>query len=283
MRSDEAVALYIEDCTYRNLSPKTITGYKWATRRLVEHGPELPRTAHELQRILTVPEYADESRRDLWRAMRTFYGWLERTHGVANPMSDVRAPRRRAKFPRTLNDLEVQALFDATTNRRDIALLAVLLDTGIRVSELAGLTWPVVDDQGIEVYGKTGSRFVPMSPRARATIEGLGNEVHIWVGKKGPLTASGVMQVVRRAMYRAGLRLPKCGPHTLRHTFAKRFLRFGGHLAALQGLLGHESIESTMIYARMADADLIRQHQEFSPLRGVEICATRTQSTTGPL
>lgn len=268
MKTAYAVDLYIEDCNYRNLAPKTIEAYKWALSRLINQGDEMPSNAAELRRILTVANVADETRLDLWRATRTFYNWLERNQGEENLMRSVPAPIVRARFPRTLSDSEIQSLLTAAASRRDLTLLAVLLDTGARVGEVANLTWPMVSPEGMEVYGKTGSRFVPISGRVRDLMEGIGDGHYVWVGRSGRLTIHGIKLMVRRTMLRAGLGMPKAGAHTLRHTFAKRFLRQGGNLPTLQRLLGHASIESTMIYSRMADADLIIQHRKYDPLKG---------------
>ena len=270
MNSASIIETYIEDCEFRNLSPKTITGYVWALRRLTDT-IELPETVAELKSTLMVEGVSDSTRQDLWRVVRTFYNWLEKEHGEPNLMQSVPKPRHRPRFPRTFSDDELQGIFRAAPNRRDKGMIAMLLDTGVRVGELAGLTWPMVSDGGILVDGKTGPRFVPTSVELQPLIEGLGDGHHVWIGRRGPLTLQGVMQAIRRTIYRAGLGPPKAGPHTLRHTFAKRFLRLGGQLPALQGLLGHASIESTMVYSRMIDTELIRQHQEFSPLRGIEV------------
>ena len=268
MKSAYAVELYIEDCNYRNLAPKTIVAYKWALTRLIDQGSDLPSNTAELRRILSVPNVADETRLDLWRATRTFYNWLERNQGEENLMRSMPAPIVRPRFPRTLSDNEIQSLLDAAASRRDLTLLAVLLDTGVRVGEVANLTWPLVSPEGLEVYGKTGSRFVPISDRVYDLVEGIRDGHYVWVGRLGPLTIHGINLIVRRTMLRAGFGPPKAGPHTLRHTFAKRFLRQGGNLPTLQRLLGHASIESTMIYSRMSDADLIIQHRKYDPLRG---------------
>ena len=271
MKSDLAVALYVQDCQYRNLTAKTISNYRWALDRLIENCEHLPTTVSEVQKVLTVSGFADHSRHDLWRATRTFYNWLERVHGHPNPMTSVPAPRIRKKFPRTLSGREAQILLESAVRRRDKAVIAVLLDTGVRIAELARVVWPMISDQGMQVTGKTGPRFVPLSPIARRLMVGLGDEYYVWVGRQGPLTVSGVSQIVRRTMQRAQLGSYKSGPHTLRHTAAKRYLLAGGDVSSLQRLLGHKDIESTMIYIQMVDNELVRQHRKYSPLLGLSV------------
>ena len=268
----DAINQYIADCQHRNLAAKTLSGYRWALSILSDKGRKLPSSSSELLRVLDVPGFADDTRHDLWRAARTFYRWLERTHGESNLMDDVPPPRKRRRLPRALNDNEVQALLDAAKRPRDLALLAIMLDTGVRVGEAAGLTRSTISPEGMDVFGKTGGRFVPLSKSVYEMITSTGNGELIWIGVRGqPLTTNGLTQIVRRTMRQANLRPPKTGPHTLRHTFARRFLRLGGNLYALQRLLGHASIESTMVYAHMADRELMDQHRRYSPLQGFEL------------
>ena len=272
IRAVDAIDQYIADCRHRNLSPKTFAGYSWALRLLSDHSHGLPSSPGELLRILDVPGVADETRHHLWRAVRTFYKWLERTRRVDNLMDALPAPKTRRRLPRALDDKEVQALLDAAGCLRDLTLIALMLDTGARIGEVAGMTRSAVSPEGIDIYGKTGGRFVPFSTDIYEMVAAIGEGEVIWVGIRGrPLTTNGLGQVVRRTMIRSGLKPPKMGPHTLRHTFARRFLRLGGNLASLQRLLGHTDIQSTMVYAWMSDRDLMDQHRRFSPLRGFAV------------
>ena len=79
-------------------------------------------------------------------------------------------------------------------------------------------------------------------------LKGLGDGDHVWTGLKGPLTFHGVKLAYRRLFDRAGIQGPKKGAHTLRHTFATMWLRYGGGLRQLQTIMGHKHIETTMIY-----------------------------------
>ena len=271
MKSSVAVSLYIEDCGFRNLAPKTIEFYRWALDRFLRWGEELPSTPSEAQKIIAIPGVADDTLHDLWRASKTFYRWLERVHGEDNLMAGIPPPRVRRRFPRSFTDEEVDSLFCVAASLRDLALIALLLDTGARVGEAASLRRADVTVEGVELFGKTGARFVPLSRQVFDLMEKIGDGTNIWLGRQGPLTIHGVKQIVRRMMRKADLRPPKVGPHTLRHTFAKKFLREGGSLPVLQRLMGHTNIESTMIYAKMADRDLIVQHKQFGPLNRIPL------------
>ena len=237
LKAEDAISEYIENCVYRNLSPSTIKTYRWALWRFVENGDELPSSAKEIQHVLSAPHLSDDTRHDLWRAAKTFYRWLARVNGESNPMEELPAPRVRQKFPRWLTEEEIRDLLYASESPRDLALIIALLDTGVRVGEITALKRGDVSEEGIQIFGKTGARFVPISPDVFKLLGEVGDENHIWIGREAPLTVYGVSLAVRRTMYKARLTPPKAGPHTLRHTFALRFIRMGGSVAVLQRLL----------------------------------------------
>ncbi len=271
MRSDRAIEQYVKDCEYRQLSPHTIARYRWALDRMSSEHEYLPTNPSQMKKLISGDKLAPETRHALWRSYRTFFRWVAREGIAHDPMENVVAPKVRQRFPRTLSVGEIKQLFVAAQNPRDRAIIAVLLDTGMRVAELAGLTWQKVSSYGVEIYGKTGSRFVPLSTQSQQLIEGLGDGHHIWTGHQGPLTVDGVQQAVRRIMYRARILPPKAGPHLLRHTFGRLYMLNGGDVFSLQRLLGHANISSTMIYVHMSNRDLIEQHRRYNPLRNFKV------------
>lgn len=88
----------------------------------------------------------------------------------------------------------------------------------------------------------------------------------MWVGRRGPMTTSGISLTIRRLLYQAGIMPPKAGPHTLRHTFALHYIMRGGDVFSLQRILGHRSVETTMIYVNMSADHLVAQHSRYSPM-----------------
>jgi integrase/recombinase XerD len=162
---------------------------------------------------------------------------------------------------------------------RDRAILELLYATGVRVSELVGLTLTALDlDEGIcMVFGKGAKeRLVPVGrPALRATERYLREvrpaldrgkgEGRIFLNARGgPLSRMAVWNVVKAASERAGIGAP-VSPHTLRHTFATHLLEGGADLAAVQELLGHADISTTQIYTHVDRQYLRDVHRRFHP------------------
>ena len=139
-----------------------------------------------------------------------------------------------------------------------------LLDTGLRVSELAQLTKANLDWQGhrIMVYGKGGPygsfskrRVIPLSNRIRLLIEG-----HFALHEKLNMSPRTIQRLIKRVANRAHVSRPVT-PHVLRHTFSVAAVQKGISLPALQRLLGHDRLTTTEIYLNLSPEDVIREFQ----------------------
>lgn len=108
---------------------------------------------------------------------------------------------------------------------------------------------------------------MPVSgPIIKSLLEAHGEGTYIWVGRRGPLTCSGVQGIFRRLFRRAGIGTYKSGPHALRHTFATHYIAAGGSAFALSGILGHQHVGTTQIYVTLAQAHIKTEHAKYSPL-----------------
>jgi site-specific recombinase XerD len=155
------------------------------------------------------------------------------------------------------------------------AILSVLLDCGLRVSELAALTTDDVNmnDGSIVVkHGKGGKqRIVHVGTKAQKAlwkylaVYRTSESKSLFINKVGePLDVVGVKILVKRLGERAKVSV---SPHKLRHTFAISFLRAGGDVFSLQYLLGHSTLQMTQRYVQSLNADdAIKAHRKFSPL-----------------
>ena len=241
----------------------------------------------DLQEYLTVLEGRGLSARSRSRsvsALRQFFRFLQREELVAaNPVELVDSPRLPRRLPKVLGETEVETLLAAPdaatpTGQRDSALLEVLYATGLRVSELVGLTLKQVDlRRGVVRPRGKGSkeRVVPMVPQAVAKLQAYlaqgrprllrGKESpFIFINRRGGrLSRQGFWKILKQYARQAGVR--DLSPHTLRHSFATHLLSRGANLRALQMLLGHADLATTQIYTHLDAARLREAHRKAHP------------------
>ncbi|HEU5375172.1 MAG TPA: tyrosine-type recombinase/integrase [Ktedonobacteraceae bacterium] len=168
---------------------------------------------------------------------------------------------------------------------RNRAILWLLYDTGIRVSELCALRLEHVDrKQGVlTVWGKgTKERRIAMGQNCQRNLFfyldyhrpdeeelaewGSHGEDHLFLSEtRLPLTKNGMTLLFNRLKKRAGITGKRVSPHILRHTFAIRYLVNGGDPFSLQELLGHEDMATVKMYMRMNDETIQGQKRKFSP------------------
>jgi integrase/recombinase XerD len=148
-----------------------------------------------------------------------------------------------------------------------------MIDNGVRADEVCSLLKHNIKTETIIVHGKVGWREVPISDETRRLllqVAALSPDDYVFHGNKGPITRHLVYAIVRRALERAGIKAPKLGPHRIRHSFAKNFLIQGGDLRSLQEIMGHADIKTTEKYATLNMTDIIKKHQQFSPLKAAQ-------------
>jgi integrase len=183
--------------------------------------------------------------------------------GIRIAVKRVRIPRPGE--PGALTPGQEGAVRRAAVRRgpRDAAIIAVLLDAGARVEECARLDagdFAITARTGeVRLHGKGDEvRFVPLSRRARDLVSAWLDERGrhpgpAWHGQRGPLTISGITQVVLAAGADAGI--PGLRPHRCRHTFGTRLRQGGADPAQVQALLGHASLDTAARYFRSGSAE----------------------------
>lgn len=217
--------------------------------------------------------------------LRTFFRWVVAEGGLtASPMESIASPIARPDQIQPFTGGQAQALLVAAKRsnhpKRDEAILTLLLDTGLRASELCGLRLSDLDLQNkrLTALGKGNKhRSVPFGrTSARILWAYLREDPReandpVFLSDRGtragePLTRSGLQQLMERLGRKAGIQATRCSPHTFRHTFAVNFLRNGGNVFTLQQILGHTSLTMTNRYVALAQADVERQHRLYSPM-----------------
>ncbi|WP_018982766.1 site-specific tyrosine recombinase XerD [Salinimonas chungwhensis] len=204
-------------------------------------------------------------------AMRAFFNYLIATHvRPDNPVSILNNPKTPQSLPSSLSEAQVEALLTApdiedAVELRDRCMLEVLYATGLRVSELIGLTLAQVSlVQGVvRVTGKGNKeRLVPLGEDAmdwidtylrhgrpaltKATVDTL------FLSRRGQqMTRQTFWHRIKHYAVRAGIE-QDLSPHTLRHAFATHLLNHGADLRVVQMLLGHSDLSTTQIYTHVA-------------------------------
>lgn len=219
-------------------------------------------------------------------ALRTFFAYLLEAGIIeGSPADGIEGPKMPRRLPYVLSQEEIETLLDGPERVtplgiRDYAILVMLYATGVRVSELCGLSLSGVDRQRfvVRVLGKGNKeRLVPfgleMSDalddwlRARLTLVAKNPRFtdRVFVNARGgPISRVGVWKIVRKRALQAGISRD-VSPHKLRHSFATHLLQNGADLRTVQLLLGHESISTTEIYTHVTRDTLRRVIREHHP------------------
>lgn len=200
---------------------------------------------------------------------------LERRYLSASPMQFIRKPRSPRRVPDYFTDSQVRDLLAAVNNRRDRAIILMLLDTGVRRSEL--LAVDVKDTEFatgfVLIHGKGNKdRYVAIGTQTTAALQ----EYLLDHPKRGALFRNsrtesrlrkeGLRSMLQRVKARAGLEC-RANPHKFRHSFARFYLLRGGDLETLRAILGHEDIRLTSrIYAHFLREGIKEKHRQCSPV-----------------
>lgn len=218
------------------------------------------------------------------QVVKGFLNWCsEEYEGIisANTTRHITMPKVDQDIIEVFTDDQIKALFKACDSEyndelvhRDRAILAIFADTGIRLSEMVGLTTDHVvlthKSGYIRVFGKGNKwRDVGLGHTARLHVHryisryrhpSIGEEKALFLKRDGdPIHNEGVADIVRRLGEHAGVKGVRCSPHTFRHTYAVNYLRNGGDLFKLSRSLGHAKTETTEIYLRAIKSQEVRE------------------------
>lgn len=224
-------------------------------------------------------------------AVRSLHRFLVQEGSAnADPTSDLKPPPVPQGLPKALREDEVGWLLEAVTGGgpaqlRDRAVLELLYGTGMRISELTGLSLSdlAVEDQLVRVCGKGHKeRLVPLGQYAREALAawmGPGGRPALvperWARRGdsdalflnlrgGRLTRQGAWWIVRLYGRRVGLD-GRLSPHVLRHSCATHLLDHGADIRVVQELLGHASIATTQVYTKVSSERLRAAYESAHP------------------
>jgi len=217
-------------------------------------------------------------------AIRSFYRYLERRHGLTNArLSLVRGPRLKRSLPRPVSeagarDLIAEARDTASEEwigARDAALITLLYAAGLRISEALSLTGGDLPlPETLRIVGKGGKeRLVPLLSAAREAVAryvelcpyAQSEDAPLFRAARGGALSPRMAQALMERL-RGRLGLPSSAtPHALRHAFATHLLSNGGDLRAIQELLGHESLSTTQTYTSVEAQKILQSYRRAHP------------------
>lgn len=260
----------------QDLSPRTLEQYSQALDYLERECPKMPKKPEPIRSALNRVNNV-WVRDSYWRVWKSFFRWCWWEYDLPNPMDRVRRPKPDEIEPRVLEPEELPlVLAAAADNLRDMTIVALALDSGVRASEFGRICILDIGSDTIWLWGKGRKRLkVPIRPETRRLLQLLidqdgkrGPQSLLFTGHNGqPLSRFAVYRIVRRCIDRAGIAGPKRGSHLLRHSLATNFLADGGDIFTLQRIMRHTDIGTTQKYIHLAMRTVVKRHHEHSPLR----------------
>ncbi len=264
-----------------NKSPKTILIYTEAARGMIafllEH--DMPVDAAMVQRehveayiVDQVARWKPATANQRYRSLCQFWKYLEEEldEVEASPMAKMKPPRLIEEQVPVVAEADLRKLLDtcngkAFEDKRDLAMIRLLVDTGMRAGELVGMHTADLDRdaQVAFVVGKgRRPRACPYGNKAAQALDRFmrvrarhthANTDWLWVGKRGRVTDSGLRQMLERRAELAGI--DHIHPHMLRHSYAHNFLSAGGNEGDLMMLAGWRSRQMLQRYGASVAAE----------------------------
>jgi integrase/recombinase XerD len=314
----KAINGFLQFKTAEGLSPTTIDSYRRILKLWMERQPDVnitKVTAKDIRdymnymRLEYVPrritggnerKLSRKSIRNIYVAFKAFFRWAKDEFHIPSPMDHFPTPRYTSPEIIPFTKEEVEKLLKAcdlcdeaqtdrrrkftmrrATAHRDRAIILMLLDTGLRASELCSLHVEDVDLKsgkisvwhGVGGGAKGGKGWtVFLGKTARKALwrylvdreDGDFPAAPLLTNKsERSLNKDALRQVINALGGKAGIK--HCYPHRFRHTFAITYLRSGGDLFTLKSLLGHSSLDMVQHYARVAEVDVEQAHRKASP------------------
>ncbi len=229
--------------------------------------------------------YAVESVRGFIRVWKAFFSWCLQEGLIQVNPADARfkAPRPDDKVKVTFTEEQIYSMLDVFDTSeplgfRNYVILVLLLDTGMRLAEIAGLQFKDVHETYVKVYGKgRKEREIGISPETHKLIWKYTSQYRIpkdgtvgalFLTRSGTGVTDGTIKwIVAHVKQETGLVDIQVSPHVFRHTFSKMYLQNGGDVFKLSRELGHSSVQVTELYLKdFGSAQARLEHASRSPL-----------------
>ena len=212
-------------------------------------------------------------------ALSSLWSWgVSDGHVKENIVRKINPPKYRKHRIIPYSHREVSRIFQAARRSRDKAIVLVLIDCGLRASELVNLTVADWHPNSLKVLGKGNKeRLVPLSDKTEKAVsiqlkarqideKGIqgGDALFCNVTNNSGITYSTLENLMIRLGHASGVNDVHC--HRFRHTFAINYLRNGGDIYTLQKILGHSTLEMVRNYLDIVRADITAAHAKASPV-----------------
>lgn len=278
----------------RGLAENTIAAYKRDLHRLASFlhvdGLDLDdvdaKTLQSFQTWLKAEKLSQSSISRILSTMRTFFRYLSREKGTADPTTELAKSKQVRRLPKALTVAEIVSMIEAAYHEgnpisiRDCALLELLYGSGARISEIVNLDLSDVHQlanvgqqiETLKLLGKGGKeRIVPLGSFASAALQEYLTRTRpmlalnsskrtnaLFLNQRGTrLSRQSAWQFVLNAAKAAGVP-GKISPHVFRHSYATHLLDGGADIRVVQELLGHASVTTTQIYT-LITIDKVRE------------------------
>jgi len=261
---------FTEDLKNKGRSPATILAYRADLEQLVEFllkrniplvGQVHTADLEAFRDTLLAEKYTPKSVSRKLNAVKTFFRWLiVQKIAQSDPSASVSHPKIESSLPKFLSQLEYRALRDVVRSDIRIAgIVELILQTGMRISEVANLKTEAVKDNlvTIEAYATQPERNIPLNPPAKTAIDSYTkqrpkvNSPYVFISKNGkPLAVRNIRAAIDRYMQRADV--PNYSVNDLRTTFIVENIRAGVDLILLSQVTGHKRLSTTERYLELA-------------------------------
>jgi integrase/recombinase XerD len=251
-----------EDLRLRDYSPHTEEAYLFHVRKFAEHFRKTPELLGEEEirsYLLFLRErgVSQSSYKQAVAALRFFY-----RHILKHPVltEQIPYPRKKSTLPVVLTREEVKAILSAVAKPRDRMVMEILYGAGLRLHEALSLKVEDINSNEMLIRVRSGKgakeRRSLLSRRLLESLRGYYRVYHpcdwLFPGRDGKkhLEESVIQRAFKQALSKASVD-KRASVHTLRHSFATHLLESGTDLRVIQGLLGHKSLQSTLIYTHL--------------------------------
>ena len=302
MLLESALQEYLYDCQLRKLSEKTVKGFKNNNQRLIRYLANQFSVfeVEDVKRIhiqgyvnyLSETGHKETYVNSMIKCFRGLFTYCEAEEYIKeSPMKKVKFQKEELPVILTFNVDEVTRMVRYYSGKtflqlRNHLIITLLLDSGIRNSELCNIQMSDVNDNSIRIVGKGKKiRYGPLTPaihkslvrylRAREhyIMDKYGyQEIYLLLSQKGrKLTPEAVERIVKECGQEVGVRKElRCSPHTCRHFYAQTQLKNGCDLFTVSRLLGHGNINITKRYLNsMGTEEILKMGQKTTPLKNL--------------